>query len=79
MKRGSSASSEGEPGRGSTHLRGGGGGGPLVHYIAEQHEDLVRQSVGIQPGIGEISPVVHILVNGLAELLKGCILKTTTD
>lgn len=52
-----------------THLRGRGRGGPLVHDIPEQHEDLVRETVGIQSGIGEISPVVDILVNSSAELL----------
>lgn len=52
-----------------THLRGRGRGGPLVHDIPEQHEDLVREAVGIQSGVGEISPVVDILVDGSAELL----------
>ena len=52
-----------------THLRGRGRGGPFVHDIPEEHEDLVREAVGIQSGIGEISPVVDILVNGSAELL----------
>lgn len=62
-----------------THLRGRGRGGPLVHDVAEQHEDLVREPVGIQSGIWEVSPVVDVLVNGFAELLKGCISKTTTE
>lgn len=30
-----------------THLCGRGRGGPLVHDIPEQHEDLVREAVGI--------------------------------
>lgn len=48
-------------------------GGPFLHYVPEQHEDLVRESVGIQSGVGEIFPVVDILVNRFAELLKGCV------
>lgn len=78
-RRGSWTSMKGELAEAPTHFHGWGHGGPLVHYIPEQHKDLVRQAVGIQSGIGEISPVVDILVNGLAELLKGCILKITTD
>ena len=62
-----------------THLCGRGRGSPLVHDIPEQHEDFVREAIGVQSGVGEVSPVVDILVNGSAELLKGCILKTTTD
>ena len=60
-------------------MHSGGPRGPLLHYVPEQHEDLVGQSVGIQSGVGEVSPVVDVLVNGLAELFKGCILKTMTD
>lgn len=75
-RRGSSSSMPGELAGGMlnpTHLCGQGRGGPLVHDIPEQHEDFVREATGIQSGVGEVSPVVDILVNGSAELLKGCI------